>query len=501
MFIDYKIKNNIERMGINVFSKNYVSSTNDYLNYGYIRDQAPIIVLANNQRHPRGRRGKKWVNFQGSSLGFSLCLRFNKSLNEYFVLSHLVGISIIQACKAIGDQTLTIKWPNDIMQDDKKVCGTLIENLIDSKNSFYSMIGFGFNISIPDSLINFIDGYPANLNIEKNNVDLLAGTTASVLLQNISLFEKSGFIPFQKIWNEYMYAKNKNVILTSKDKEVSGKLLGINIKGELQIQTNKKIVNCVRHQLFHEVIEMKILIDIGNTTTSLGLWKNNKLSMTNNIENNKLFITLKKYLKRDIDEILFTSVIGTKENKLIIDRLKKIFKSNIKQIKSSSSLLGVSNGYIQPKKLGDDRWATIVASSLLHEQPLIIVDCGTAISIDVVSAKGIHLGGYILGGFDGYSRSFKNAYHLKNIKIKEGVASQKKYFPKKTEDGITEGYLLMVISAIENTYNQVKKNQNTPPKLLISGGYGKIISKRLSVKNKYEPDLVLKSIGLIGNHL
>jgi len=161
----------------------------------------------------------------------------------------------------------------------------------------------------------------------------------------------------------------------------------------------------------------------------------------------------------------------------------------------------VSNGYIQPNKLGDDRWATIVASSLLHEQPLIIVDCGTAISIDVVSAKGIHLGGYILGGFDGYSKSFKNAHHLKNIKIKEGAVSQKKYFPKKTEDGITEGYLLMVISAIENTYNQVKKNQNTPPKLLISGGYGKIISKRLSVKNKYEPDLVLKSIGLIGNHL
>ena len=243
MFIDYKIKNNIKRMGINVFSKNYVSSTNDYLNYGYIRDQAPIIVLSNNQRHPRGRRGKKWVNFQGSSLGFSLCLRFNKSLNEYLVLSHLVGISIIEACKALGDQTLTIKWPNDIMQDNKKVCGTLIENLIDSKNSFYSMIGFGFNISIPDSLINFIDGYPANLNIEKNNVGLLAGTTASVLLKNISLFDKSGFMPFQEIWNEYMYAKNKNVILTSKDKEVSGKLLGINIKGELQIQTNKKIVN------------------------------------------------------------------------------------------------------------------------------------------------------------------------------------------------------------------------------------------------------------------
>ena len=134
--------------------------------------------------------------------------------------------------------------------------------------------------------------------------------------------------------------------------------------------------------------------------------------------------------KKEIDEILLTSVISIKENKLIINKLKKIFKCRVKQIKSSSNLLGVTNGYIQPAKLGDDRWVTIVASSFLHRKPLIIVDCGTAISIDIVNAKGIHLGGYILGGFDGYSKSFKNAYHLKNIKIKEDTASQKKYFPK-----------------------------------------------------------------------
>ena len=246
---------------------------------------------------------------------------------------------------------------------------------------------------------------------------------------------------------------------------------------------------------------MKLLIDIGNTTTSASLWKNSKLSMTSNSDNNKLLITLKKYLKKEIDEILLTSVISAKENKLIIDKLKKIFKCRVKQIKSSSSLLGVTNGYMQPAKLGDDRWVTIVASSLLYGEPLMIVDCGTAISIDMVSAKGTHLGGYILGGFDGYSKSFKNAYHLKNIKIKEDAVSQKKSFPNKTEDGITEGYLLMVISAIESAYNHIKKNQKASPKLLISGGYGKIISKRLSIKNKYEPDLVLKSIGLIGSYL
>ncbi len=59
MFIDSSIKNSIQDMGINIFLKNYVSSTNDYLKYSYIRDKAPIIILSNNQRYPRGRREKK----------------------------------------------------------------------------------------------------------------------------------------------------------------------------------------------------------------------------------------------------------------------------------------------------------------------------------------------------------------------------------------------------------------------------------------------------------
>ena len=246
---------------------------------------------------------------------------------------------------------------------------------------------------------------------------------------------------------------------------------------------------------------MKLLIDIGNTTTSVGLWSKNQLYMTNYSKNNKLLSSIKKYFKKEIDEVFFTSVIGAKENELIISRLKEIYKCGINQIKSSSELLGVTNGYMQPKKLGDDRWVTIVASALFYKKPLIIVDCGTAISIDMVNNNREHLGGYILGGFDGYSKAFKDAYHLKNIRIKEDAVLKKKNFPNKTEDGLTEGYLLMVTSAIENTYEKIKKNQKISPQLLISGGYGKIISKRLSIKNKYEPDLVLKSIGLIANNL
>jgi pantothenate kinase type III len=57
----------------------------------------------------------------------------------------------------------------------------------------------------------------------------------------------------------------------------------------------------------------------------------------------------------------------------------------------------------------------------------------------------------------------------------------------------------MIISTIESLYNQIIKNEKVFPKILISGGYGEIISKNLSVKNKYECNLVLKSLGIISD--
>jgi type III pantothenate kinase len=244
---------------------------------------------------------------------------------------------------------------------------------------------------------------------------------------------------------------------------------------------------------------MKLLIDIGNTTSSFGLWDSSKLSMANNIDNKKFLITAKKYIKNNINEILFTSVISRSENKKINNHLKKLFKCKIKQIKSTPELLKIKNAYTQPSKLGDDRWATIVASYIYYKKPLIIIDCGTAVSIDMVNKKGRHMGGYILAGFDGYKKSFKNAYHLKDTKLKQSISLQKKTFPKQTSEGITKGYLVMVISTIESLYNQITKKEKMSPNILISGGYGEIISKNLSVKNKHERNLVLKSLGIISD--
>ena len=115
--------------------------------------------------------------------------------------------------------------------------------LIELYSSFILVLKRTFNISIPKNLINFIDGNPDNLHLDKKAVDLIAGTTSSILLKNIETYEKNGFEDFQNKWNRHMFGRNENVTLQSKDQKISGKLIGINSIGALQIEENGKIVS------------------------------------------------------------------------------------------------------------------------------------------------------------------------------------------------------------------------------------------------------------------
>ena len=91
-------------------------------------------------------------------------------------------------------------------------------------------------------------------------------------------------------------------------------------------------------------------------------------------------------LEDPLDDIFYWDL-----KKPLKNHLKKIFKCEVKQLKSTSSLLGVTNGYKQSSKLGDDRWVSIVASYITYKSPLIIVDCGTAVSIDIINLSLIHI--------------------------------------------------------------------------------------------------------------
>ena len=205
MFLNQKIKNSVEDMGINVFCKNHVSSTNDYIQYQYIKDKTPILIMANNQRNPRGRRGSLWIDYQLHSLSFTLCLKLNGSVKSYENLSQIIGLSIVESCKKFDIENLKLKWPNDIMNGEKKVCGILVENILVEQNFFYSAIGIGLNISIPEKFLKIIDGNPGNLNINPQKAEKLVPEILKTILSNVSKLHKDGFNQFSNLIKKYIF--------------------------------------------------------------------------------------------------------------------------------------------------------------------------------------------------------------------------------------------------------------------------------------------------------
>ena len=242
---------------------------------------------------------------------------------------------------------------------------------------------------------------------------------------------------------------------------------------------------------------LNLLIDIGNSQIKIAIWDGDALSKRSTCNQNNFNLAISKYKKIDIRKIFFVSVVSTEINREIRTKLHKIFALKPIQFRATRSLMGVKNGYKNPRQLGDDRWCSVVGGHITIAKPFMVVDCGSAISIDFVNFNGKHEGGYILSGFEGYGDSFLHTHRLKNLRIKKINLSTRTSIAKETSDALVKGYILMVTSAIEKMYKEFATNIKYKPKLIITGPYSREIFSHTSLKAKFEPDFALKCLGII----
>lgn len=125
-----------------------VTSTNDMLKeMDFDRLDSGYCVIADVQRQGKGQRGKNWISSPGQNLTFSFLLKeLSIPPSHQFKLLQCVSLSVINAIESLSGVKLAIKWPNDIMHGNKKLCGILIENFIQSAN-LNSVIGIGINVN------------------------------------------------------------------------------------------------------------------------------------------------------------------------------------------------------------------------------------------------------------------------------------------------------------------------------------------------------------------
>lgn len=201
------------------------------------------IVMAKKQTQGRGQMGTVWDSDNGKNLMFSVFkdLRLHEVAFPFYI-SMAISLAILKAFKTLSIPDLHIKWPNDILSADKKICGILIENVIKNKlNS--TIIGIGINVNQTDfknlpkaSSLKNITGIHYNLD---ELLQLIVKHTKeySKLLQQ----EKYDFVK-----NEYetnLFRKNKPS--TFKDAEgvlFSGFIKGVTKYGKLLVTLEDDIV-------------------------------------------------------------------------------------------------------------------------------------------------------------------------------------------------------------------------------------------------------------------
>ena len=218
-----------------------VDSTNRYLKD--IHASQPInICLAERQTQGRGRFQRQWYSPEAENIYCSVRFNIDQSNpRQLSPLSLVTAIALMQSLSThAAAEGLAIKWPNDILWQDKKLAGILIESLPESTNKLSLIIGIGLNVNsqISADSRQIIDRpwtsvYQITGQIQDRNT--LVVNLLIELERHVHQFLTQGFAPFKQQWEAWDYLRGQFVSLTYGHREISGIAQGLTDHGELII--------------------------------------------------------------------------------------------------------------------------------------------------------------------------------------------------------------------------------------------------------------------------
>lgn len=154
--------------------------------------------------------------------------------------------------------------------------------------------------------------------------------------------------------------------------------------------------------------------------------------------------------------------------------------------------LGVVNGYRQPQQLGVDRWLGLLAAREISKQTLLVVDCGTATTLDAMDAEGRHLGGLILPGLQLFQRCLMQETDIPEADEAGTVTG----FATDTAAGITSGAMLATTAAVGAALADLQQTGERDVQCILTGGFASAVAQHLGVAHRLVPHLILQGLAL-----
>lgn len=242
---------------------------------------------------------------------------------------------------------------------------------------------------------------------------------------------------------------------------------------------------------------MNLLIDIGNSRIKWATLDDKGLSETQFFDRkptglktqfNKIWKPLKS-----VETIWVSNVAGDKIATQLTEWIEKNWQLTPNFVHAEAKRFGVANAYDKPETLGVDRWLGLVAVRQHLKKACCIIDCGTAITVDIITADGQHQGGFILPGL-GLMRSTLAAGTDALTETTDDVSFN--MLATNTYSAIQAGTLYSITATLENLIRDIQQSFDDNIRFVISGGDADAVLSLLPDNVEHDSDIVLKGLKL-----
>lgn len=254
--MNYSKKDILEQLNTRIVGKTLIffdeiDSTNDYLKENIDSLFEGAVVVSKSQTKGRGRRGNSWENGNGDSIFLSVLLKPTVKINASARISLVSALSVSNALK-FTNLPIKIKWPNDIIINNKKVGGILTE-VVSYKTEDGFLDGLIIGIGINVNNMNFstsISKTATSLKLESvEQKDFDLSKIVALICKNVEnsyyTYLSDGFKFFLEDYKNVCANMNKDVKLIFSDREEMGQIIDINKNGSILFRQNNGLVKSV----------------------------------------------------------------------------------------------------------------------------------------------------------------------------------------------------------------------------------------------------------------
>lgn len=243
-------------------------------------------------------------------------------------------------------------------------------------------------------------------------------------------------------------------------------------------------------------MRMELCVDIGNTNLKWARYENGLLSPVYSLRHDSGEVQGLEAVWGEMprpDRIRVANVAGAEVQRMLTVTSQRLWQLPPWFAQPRQRACGVTIAYSDPRRLGVDRWLALVAVQNGGMTPALVLDCGTAVTLDAIDGTGNHLGGLIVPGL---RMMWDSLFARTSIPVRQ-FKEHRAILGEDTDECISGGALQAIAGMTERVRDRLHIGSGMQPQIVLTGSDARKIGDQLDFPHRYVPDLVLQGLALL----